>query len=158
VDDARFDTLSRSLALPGATRRALFSALGGLVATGAMGSAVDAKKKHKKRCKRKRRCGHDCCQRNRCFAKKVNKDTERVLSFGCCSGSQLCLSPNERPDQCCYKDERCDPDNPEVPTGELCCRFCGEPGNETCCDADEECRNGDCVSTLPTVRLARTRR
>jgi hypothetical protein len=120
-------------------------------------SDTGAKKKKKKRCKRKKRCGKDCCNGSSCFAKRINEDNStEVLEYGCCPAKSICKSLQENfPDQCCYEDEVCDPQlvvtTPEL--GTVCCRPC----QGSCLRSDQECVN-DVITELGTARLPRYRR
>jgi hypothetical protein len=156
LDASRFDSLARSFTAAAAPRRSLIAGLVALSLAALPMSDIGAKKKKKKRCKRKKRCGKDCCNASSCFAKSVNDDNSEVLSFGCCPAKSLCKSvlPNF-PDQCCYPDEVCDPqlavDSPEK--GTICCRQCGD----SCLESFEECVDG-VPTPLLTARLPRYRR
>jgi hypothetical protein len=164
MDDARFDALSRSVATMDPSRRSLVLGLASLLAAGAgpaLGAAAKKKRKKKKKgCKGKRKhsCGQNCCQRQLCFANDIDGGTGRIESFGCCPAKNLCVSYDERPDQCCYDDERCDPYNPAlIDRGEVCCRACGDPPSELCCSPFRTCVNGACIER-GSARLARYRR
>jgi hypothetical protein len=151
------DALARLLAKGGRTRRSLVGALAVAGAAAPLVSGIAGKGK-KKRCKRSRRCGRDCCSSGRCFAKKVDPADRSAIGFACCPAGKLCRSETPPyPDQCCYKDEHCDPTLPtqfgdEAQT--ICCRPCGT----TCClKQNEECI-GDVCTSVNTARLPRTRR
>jgi hypothetical protein len=163
MDRPDLDALARRVAKRGGTRRWALAGLTGIGAalTGALPDA-DA------RCKKKKRCGKDCCNRDRCFAKTVDDNTGSPTKFGCCPRERLCRSelPNWQ-DQCCYpqmKDaqgrlqpaEICDPQLPtkDPSADSICCRPCGG----VCCKSGEECNSaGQCVLSN-TARLPRYRK
>jgi hypothetical protein len=156
LDASRLDALARSIANTAASRRSVVAGIGALLLAAIPTSDVGAKKK-KKRCKRKKRCGKDCCNGSSCFEKRFNEDdSTEVLEYDCCPTNSICKSelPNWE-DQCCYGDEVCDPLLPErdLFADSICCRQCGD----LCLSQSEECVDG-VPTPLSTARLPRHRR
>ena len=150
-----FDSLTRFLAAPPATRRRVIGGLAGVFAATVPLGDLAAKKK---RCKRKKRCGKGCCNGAICFAATVTEVDGSPLSFGCCSEALLCKSeiPNWR-DECCYPDETCDPQLPnrDISATGICCRPCGG----LCCQSSFECNvETNLCEVANTARLPRYRR
>jgi len=142
LDAHRFDLLARVLGTTSRRRllAALAAGLGGHVATSGRTLAAD--------CPRSQRCGGKCCKD--CFIRD-DPNGGKSTPF-CCREDSICRSrQGRRFDQCCYGDERCQPNNPG-PEG-VCCRNCGGG----CCTSSEFCQGGVCTS-LGTARLARIRR
>ncbi|HET7092919.1 MAG TPA: hypothetical protein VFI22_05555 [Thermomicrobiales bacterium] len=149
MDANRFDRLTRRLTTPRASRRLIFGAAPFALGARFASDAVDAKK----RCKKSKRCGKDCCGKQKCLPKKIDPQTGKIVSFACCSKKLLCRPVDDDPlgNQCCYSDETCRPDQNNNGNG-LCCREC----NGLCCPSSEFCQ-GDHCEPLGTARLPRRR-
>lgn len=158
MDEARFDRLARLFGHRPASRRTLVVGLasGGLAVLGA-GNQVEGKQ----RCKKRKRCGKDCCRRSSCFAKRIDPIDTTKVTYGCCPASKFCEAKSGRSadDECCYPDEVCVGRPSDSSSNSICCRECGKDaaGKRICCASSEVCRNGVCAP-LNTARLPRRRR
>jgi len=142
LDAHRFDLLARVLGTTSRRRllAALAAGLGGHVATSGRTMAAD--------CPRSERCGGKCCKD--CFVRR-NPNNSELTAF-CCREDSICRSPRgRRIDQCCYGDEKCQPNS--IDPNKICCRRCAG----TCCDEIDYCKQGTCTG-IGTARLARIRR
>ncbi|HEU5431419.1 MAG TPA: hypothetical protein VFU81_07140 [Thermomicrobiales bacterium] len=150
MDPKRFDRLTRRLTTQPASRRGMLAVPAALIG---MRLATPGGADAKKRCKPSKRCGKGCCGKNTCLPKKIDPNNGEIVSFACCSQSNLCHADAGDPlgNQCCYADERCNPGGDNNGNG-LCCRTC----NGGCCTSAEVCQDDQCVP-LGTARLPRRR-
>lgn len=150
---SQFDSLTRLLAAPPATRRRVIAGLAAALAASVPVGELAAKKK--KRCKRTKRCGKGCCNGESCFATIESGDGPAGKPF-CCATASLCKSVNTYPDQCCYPEEICDPQwtNSGAESADGVCYL---PCNGTRCNSVQECIDGVC-QFIGTVRVPRQRR
>jgi hypothetical protein len=157
--DVLLANLGQSPDSPIKSRRSLLGGLALMAAVTGSSEPASGKKRKKKRCKRRKRCGKGCCGADFCFAEAVDPTNSEPLGFACCPAEKLCRSTKPPfPDQCCYPDETCDPtlaDNPLAQT--ICCRPCTGGIGGCCLNVNDECIDGVCTASN-TARLARTRR